>query len=292
MGGGRMPPLGLVYESDARERRGSGRRGDTWPVLFRGFCGYHRQALGREDAVKRVEQVAYARVGQSVDDGLGVAPPFDYARLAERAKLLRERRLVDAELFLDFAHSEFAPTKQVGDQQPLRVPEKLEDFGNVGRAGLPVGCFFRLVSAICGLQAEVPIPLPSLGCRGFALRRHQGRGYEDRIAGTPSFRREHVVLIAGLQCRDESQQFLHAASDIHRIPGDRPYHPFRVDHERCAHRGAGVSARMEHAVGSRHGHRGVLDNREGTSTPKRSLMFATQAMCAKSHTHAERPDVC
>src|SRR5580700_7721867 len=59
-------------------------------------------------------------------DGLGFPTPFDHTGLPQRAELLRERRLANAELLLDFAHRVLALAKEASNQEPLRVAEKLE----------------------------------------------------------------------------------------------------------------------------------------------------------------------
>ena len=57
--------------------------------------------------------------------------------------------------------------------------------------------------------------------------------------------------------------FIDAAADIHRIPGDRADDPFRVDDKGSADRGAGVRARMQHAVGPRNFRKRIRGFRRG-----------------------------
>jgi hypothetical protein len=102
------------------------RRSDPRPRRRR--RSQRRQSLGTEDAMQRVEEMARARIGQMIDDSLGFPAPFDHTGLTQRAELLGQRRLANAELLLDFAHRVFALAKEASNQQPLRVAEELEDF--------------------------------------------------------------------------------------------------------------------------------------------------------------------
>jgi hypothetical protein len=54
--------------------------------------------------MQRVEEMARARIGQMINDGLGFPAPFDHPGLAQRGELLGKRRPANAELLLDFAH--------------------------------------------------------------------------------------------------------------------------------------------------------------------------------------------
>src|SRR3979411_919000 len=111
---------------DAREGCSPRRGADARSGLWEGLRAKRLQPHRREDAMQRVEDMTHPRVDQMVDDRLGFPASLDHARLAQRAKLLGQRWLPDAELLFDLAHRIIALAQEAGDQQPLRVAKKLQ----------------------------------------------------------------------------------------------------------------------------------------------------------------------
>src|SRR6266404_5861126 len=121
---------------DAREGCSPGRGGDARPGRWEGLRAYRLQPRRTEDAMQRVEDTTHPRVGQAVDDRLGFAAALDHAGLAQRAKLLGQPWLPDAELLFDLAHRILAFAEQAGDQQSLLVAEELQQLGHFVRAAM------------------------------------------------------------------------------------------------------------------------------------------------------------
>src|ERR1700730_16604320 len=130
------------------------------------------------------------------------------------------------------------------------------------RPCIPAARFFRPCSVMSGLQPEIPVGLPGDWGGAFPVRRHQRRRDQYRIALTPPLRREYTALVAGLQRRQQPQKLIDAAADVHRVPDDGADHSLRIDDESGAYRGAGVRAGVQHPIGPRHRHRGILDDRK------------------------------
>ena len=112
----------LGYQGLCRDTgEGGGARHDRYLArcCFGRFRGERLDAVGAEDLVHRIEQMAHPLIRQVIDHRLAFAPACDHTRLAQHTDM--GRRLVDVELLFDFACGIFPLTKEARDQQPLRA---------------------------------------------------------------------------------------------------------------------------------------------------------------------------